>query len=95
MQTIKEKLLTHISTTSIGSGEIEKRSVQLFTEYDMSLGQIVENNYVRSKLEAEEYLNKLREEGMDITIIRVGNLVFQSETGRFQINIEEMPSING
>lgn len=54
----------------------------------MSLGQIVENNYVRSKLEAEEYLNKLREEGMDITIIRVGNLVFQSETGRFQINIE-------
>lgn len=25
---------------------------------------------------------------MDITIIRVGNLVFQSETGRFQINIE-------
>ncbi|MDI9508396.1 MAG: amino acid adenylation domain-containing protein [Bacillota bacterium] len=84
----KKKLLTHISTTSIGSGEIEKRSVQLFTEYDMSLGQIVENNYVRSKLEAEEYLNKLREEGMDITIIRVGNLVFQSETGRFQINIE-------
>lgn len=85
----KDKDLVHISTTSIGSGEIKGRDSLLFTEYDLNVGQSVSNNYVLSKLEAEKVVVEARKNGQNATIIRVGNLVFQSDTGRCQRNINE------
>ncbi|HLP61088.1 MAG TPA: hypothetical protein VK186_19765, partial [Candidatus Deferrimicrobium sp.] len=38
---------------------------------------------------AEELIEEAREKGLNTSIFRVGNLVFQSGTGRFQENIED------
>lgn len=79
--------LHHISTVSVGSGYIENKKYDVFTEKSVDIGQIGDNNYVNSKIEAERYIMQKRNEGIKITVYRVGNLVFDSRNGRFQQNI--------
>ena len=88
-KTGKKKAYNFISTTSVGSGYVEGKARLVFTEYDCDIGQNSDNYYVATKLEAEKFLLKAREEGLEANIFRVGNLVFDSVTGVFQENIED------
>lgn len=82
-----KKYLCHISTTSVGNGYIENKKFQIYTEDHGDLAQKPENHYVATKLEAEKRVIEARDNGVPTTIFRVGNLVFNSETGKFQKNI--------
>ena len=79
----------HISTLSVASGIIKNKSVQLFTEDNYDLGQKSDNYYVKTKQEAEAVVLDARKNGVNCNIFRVGNIVFNSENGRFQQNIED------
>lgn len=83
-----EKYLMHVSTTSVGSGDISGVRNKFFSEFDLDVGQVSGNNYIKTKLEAEKIVLNARHEGVKSTILRVGNLVFNSESGRCQKNIE-------
>jgi len=84
-----KKDIHHISTMSVGMGKIEGKECQLFTEYSANLGQNTNSNYINTKLEAESLLYKARNEDLKINIYRVGNLVFDYNSGIFQENISE------
>ncbi|MGB8452383.1 MAG: amino acid adenylation domain-containing protein [Anaerocolumna sp.] len=85
----KKKVYNFISTTSVGSGLIEDQHSVVFTEYDYDIGQSSDNYYVMTKLEAEKQIVKAREKGIECNVFRVGNLVFDSNSGIFQENIQD------
>ena len=85
----KAKRFHHVSTMSVGYGEVEGRPRVLFTEDDLDIGQKPKNYYVRTKLEAEKRVVEARAHGVQTSIYRVGNITFESTSGRFQENIEE------
>ena len=88
-RTGRAKTIHHVSTTSIGAGQIEGRARVLFTEFDVDLGQESGNLYVRSKLQAEKLLEQCREEGLSVNVYRAGNITCDSQTGVFQSNVED------
>lgn len=79
----------HISTLSVASGKIKGRESTIFTEYDCDMGQVSDNFYVQTKIESEKAVMRARENGLIANIFRVGSLVFNSDSGRFQENIED------
>ncbi|NGZ77570.1 non-ribosomal peptide synthetase [Saccharibacillus alkalitolerans] len=79
----------HISTLGVATGIIPQRTEAFFGEYDLDLGQEYENYYAKTKFEAEKKVVEARERGLRTSIYRLGNVVFHSETGRFQENIGE------
>ncbi|ARU60242.1 hypothetical protein CBW65_03575 [Tumebacillus avium] len=84
------KDIHHICTVGIASGTVEGQPFAYYTEYDTDLGQTTDNFYHRTKMEAERLLLRAREErGLNVSIYRTGNLVFQSHSGKFQENIED------
>ncbi|TCS97014.1 type I polyketide synthase [Hazenella coriacea] len=83
------KDFNHISTMAVASGKVEDQKELLYTEYDHDLGQVITNPYPKTKLEAEKLLVEARKKGVHVNIFRVGNVVFDSQTGRFQKNIEQ------
>lgn len=83
------KAMHHISTLGVASGIVPDQSAVYFTEYDLDLGQQYENYYAKTKHEAERKVVAAREAGIRTSIYRIGNIVFQSDTGRFQENIAE------
>ncbi|OWR30108.1 non-ribosomal peptide synthetase [Saccharibacillus sp. O23] len=85
----RRKDFHHISTLGVATGVIPQRQEAFFGEYDLDLGQEYENYYAKTKFEAEVLVTKAREEGLNTSIYRLGNVVFHSETGRFQENIGE------
>lgn len=85
----RPKAMHHLSTTSIGAGQIKDRTQALFTEFDVDMGQESGNLYVRSKLLAEVALEKLREDGLPVNVYRAGNITCDSETGVFQRNVDD------
>lgn len=83
------KRLIQISTTSVaGEGNaltvpFEKR----MRENELYFGQIIENDYIRTKFLAERAILSACAEGrLDAKIIRVGNLMSRKSDGEFQIN---------
>ncbi len=78
----------YISTTSTGQG-VTEAPFALYTEFDLEIGQKPGNIYVQTKLEAERLVVAARSQGLNCSIYRVGNICFDSHTGRFQDNIEE------
>ncbi len=88
-RTHRTKDVHHISTLGVATGHIPGQAAAYFTEYDLDRGQQYENYYAKSKFEAEKRVVQARAQGLRTSIYRVGNLVFQSETGKFQQNIEE------
>ncbi|MGM0508286.1 MAG: SDR family oxidoreductase [Fusobacteriota bacterium] len=84
-----EKDIYHISTTSVLMGETKVKEDMLFTEFDMDIGQKSDNVYVKSKFEAEKYLEKEMTDENNINILRVGNIIFNTHTNKFQENSEE------
>ena len=79
----------HISTISVGEGNIPGCEGAVFSEYEMDMGQELGNYYLKTKLEAEKAVAAARSEGVNASIYRVGNIVFQSDSGVYQENIEE------
>ncbi|MDE6252489.1 MAG: amino acid adenylation domain-containing protein [Lachnospiraceae bacterium] len=83
------KRLVQISTTSVaGEGnDITVPITRLLHENDLYFGQIIENDYIRTKFLAERFiLEACAKEGLDARIIRVGNLMSRKSDGEFQIN---------
>ncbi|WP_113675355.1 non-ribosomal peptide synthetase [Vallitalea guaymasensis] len=84
--------LYHMSTISI-SGQYMLQHPKLkgsFTEKDLYIGQhFAENEYILSKFLAESEITKEIENGLDASIIRVGNLTQRISDGKFQINKED------
>jgi len=85
----RAKHLYYLSTLSVALGTTLDRSGRIFSEYTVADGRASDNYYVQSKLEAEKRIWAHHQEGHGATIIRLGNIVFHSETGKFQRNIED------
>ena len=80
--------INHISTTSVSGNFLVKNDIVYdYTENDFYIGQNYKDNvYVRTKFEAENEMFKAMNEGMNINIFRVGNLMQRLSDGKFQIN---------
>jgi bacitracin synthase 3 len=85
----KKKDFHYVSTMDTGRGDIPGKDFLLYTEYCHDEGQRTDQIYVRSKFEAEKRVMAFREKGINASIYRVGNLIFHSENGKFQENIED------
>ncbi len=85
----KTKDFNHVSTLSICSGNVKGKRFGVFTEYDIDIGQEYDNYYLATKFEAEKLITNARADGLNCNIFRVGNIVFDSETGKFQENITD------
>jgi len=85
----RKKDLNHVSTMSVGAAGIKENNFYVFDEYEDDLGSEFDNLYIKTKLEAEKMIIQAREKGLNANIFRVGNLVFNSENGKFQENIQE------
>lgn len=84
-----KKEIHQMSTKGVGTGKIEGRDSILFTEFDTDFGQEFNNYYVDTKHEAEQMLLGLRADGFDVNVYRIGDIVYDSENGHFQENIEK------
>jgi len=84
----KIKDFQHVSTLSVAMGDIENKKKVLFTEEDCDMNQNSNNVYAKTKFEAEKLVLNARKKGINTNIFRVGNIVFDSSTGKFQENIE-------
>ncbi len=95
------KRLVQISTTSVaGEGsEVTIPDTKLMLENELYFGQIIENDYIRTKFLAERSILESCAKGeLDAKIIRVGNLMSRKSDGEFQINFVTngfMRALNG
>ncbi|MEI7725470.1 MAG: amino acid adenylation domain-containing protein [Bacteroidota bacterium] len=85
----RKKDFHQISTVSVGMGSISGKKINLFTEDDLDVGQRSDLHYLVTKLEAEKKLNDARSNGLMVNIYRIGNVTFDSHTGRSQENIAD------
>ncbi|MBP7867344.1 MAG: amino acid adenylation domain-containing protein [Acidobacteria bacterium] len=79
----------HVSTLSVGLGDVAGEAALLFTEDVCDAGQKTGNPYLVTKLEAERLLLEARAQGLTANIYRVGNIVYHSGTGVPQENLED------
>ncbi len=83
--------LVHISTASIAGQSVDGVPAvgTLLNEHLFDYGQGLDNQYVRSKYEAEKIvLAAIRDKGLSAKIMRVGNLAPRNSDGEFQINFK-------
>ncbi|MCL1990447.1 MAG: amino acid adenylation domain-containing protein, partial [Defluviitaleaceae bacterium] len=85
-ETGKQKTLIHCSTVSLGSGYIEGQTHVAYTEDILTLPVEYDSVYLKTKAEAEDLLIQARSRGLTNSIIRLGNLQANRQTGKFQIN---------
>jgi len=82
--------LHHISTISVSGDSIvkQKNPHTSFSEKDLHIGQSYEDNvYVYSKYLAEqEILENVSDTNFDASIYRIGHILWDSKSGRFQDN---------
>lgn len=91
------KRMIHISTLSVsGNSILEGETPKIeqtenidFSEKDLYKGQIIENNYTKSKFEAERLILENIGEGLNAQILRLGNITNRYSDGTFQINAEQ------
>ncbi|MGG5776681.1 beta-ketoacyl synthase N-terminal-like domain-containing protein [Bacillus subtilis] len=84
----KKKDFNLISSTAVARGKVKDKEYVLFSEFDTNIGQNINNPYGVSKFEAEKIVLEARNEGIHSNLFRVGNIMFDSNTGQFQSNIE-------
>lgn len=84
-----EKQFVFISTLSAGYTLGRNEADVPYTEDYISIGEESDNYYIQSKINAEEIVEKLRENGKNVKIFRLGFLVQSYERGIFQMNSEE------
>jgi len=81
--------LYHMSTCSVGGGELKNGNTSEFTENDFDIGQEWQRNiYVKSKFLAEKAVFEAIDSGVDAIIFRLGRLVGRESDGKFQHNPE-------
>ena len=81
------KELIQISTASVGGMMPENRADTRLYENELMIGQVIDNEYIRTKFLAERAVLTARaERGLKGRIIRVGNLMSRQSDGEFQIN---------
>jgi amino acid adenylation domain-containing protein len=86
----------HISTESV-SGCSQNGYPDPFeelTEQKLYFGQLIDNQYVESKFEAERLCLEAATKGAKVKIMRVGNLMARNRDGEFQINFSTNNFIN-
>ena len=90
-RTGRRKRVHFASSTAVAHGHYaEPPLVRLYTEFDRVPAPAYNNPYSRSKVAAETLLEQAsREDGITVNIYRFGNVLFHSETGCFQTNVEE------
>lgn len=82
--------LVHISTLSVAGDPAENQEIFNYTEKDLYINQSIEENvYVKTKFKAEQLLAEAIEEGLNISVFRLGNISWRSNDGKFQINEED------
>lgn len=82
--------LIHISTLSISGNGFDTKycDEKTFSETNFYIGQPLDNVYARSKFEAERVVLEAMTEGLQATIMRMGNLTNRCSDGMFQMNYE-------
>ena len=83
--------LVHVSTVSVAGQSIDgvPAAATLLNERMFDYGQSIDNQYVKSKYDAEEIvLAAIRDRGLVAKIMRVGNLAPRNSDGEFQINFK-------
>jgi thioester reductase-like protein len=78
----------HLASTLSVCGSAPEEGFRLFTEYDLVAEAWDENYYVRSKQEAENLVVAARQNLANACVHRVGNVVFASDGGPLQYNIQ-------
>ncbi len=94
---MKECKYVQISTYSVGGLSIDNfpPEDEEFTENKIYIGQNLDNAYLNSKFLAERaILEAAVENGLDVKIMRVGNLMARSSDSEFQINFSSNGFIN-
>lgn len=84
-----KKAVHHMSTIGIAYGEQGENSKTLFTEYDELVEHPLKNPYLSSKYQAEQQLIGARARGIESTIYRMSGILFDSQTGKYQQNMEQ------
>lgn len=84
----RRKDVNLISSTAVVAGRVEGHDFVTFSEFQHDIGQSIGNPYGKSKMEAERIVIEARDAGLACNIFRVGNIMFHSESGLFQENIE-------
>lgn len=92
------KRLIHASTISIsGFGEKEELTTtpeeegsKLFTEHDLYVGQSIKGIYSTTKYKAEISVLEAIEDGLDVQIVRIGNITNRYSDGMFQKILKTM-----
>jgi amino acid adenylation domain-containing protein/thioester reductase-like protein len=80
--------LFHVSTISVAGSQTNSQPIAAFTEKDFFVGQDYhENEYVKSKFEAERMVIDAMHRDIHATILRIGNLTGRYRDGVFQKNI--------
>lgn len=85
----RTKFIHHMSTIGIIYGAEMGKEKTIFTEYDETIAEGVTNQYLLSKLKAEQMLIKARERGIKSNIYRMSGILFDSKSGKYQRNIDE------
>ncbi len=85
----RKKALHQLSTIGVSVGSVKDQPILLYTEDDYDVGQVVENHYVNTKMEAEKLILNARQKGLIANIYRIGDIVFDSTSGLFQENIKD------
>lgn len=88
--------LIHISTLSVSGNSMaddftvyRSEEEKFFYETSFYIGQPLDNVYIHSKFEAERRVYDAMLDGLDATIIRVGNLTNRASDYKFQPNYKE------
>jgi thioester reductase-like protein len=85
----KLKDFNYISTTALVAYKTRDNGSILFSEYDDKMLDEIDNYYLYTKAEAEKMVIAARKESINANIFRVGNIVFNSDDGKFQENIND------
>ncbi len=83
--------LIHISTLGVSGNYLvnHQNNYNTFDENDFYIGQQYDENvYIQTKFEAEKLIYEKTLEGLNATILRVGNLTSRYEDGTFQQNFD-------
>lgn len=91
------KKLYHISTISV-SGltkyNIQKNNTCFFKETNLYINQNLNNAYIYTKFQAEISILEAIEQGLNATILRLGNISNRYSDGKFQINFSDNAYLN-
>jgi len=85
----KKAKLIHISTRAIFGDGAGSDSTHTLDEGQLYVGQSLENVYIRSKFESEVAVLRAKLEGLEATVMRVGNLTNRFSDLKFQKNYQD------